>query len=144
MTDVHECAANTIVASYLIPANTFKNKDAFSLTSYIYLSGTKSANQTLRFYFNSTVSLTGATLIGTFTYTTAIRYGIFERMGTCTSEGNLLIWPPTFSTLTDRTTTASDYSLPAFPYTSNNYLIVAIQIGNISDFASLGLVRLTK
>ncbi len=136
--------ANTIVASYLIPANTFKYKDAFSLTSYIYLEGAKLANQTLRFYFNSTVSLTGATLIGTYTYPTAIKFGIFERMATCTFYGNLLIWPPTFSTLSDRTTTASDYSLPAFPYTSNNYLIVAIQLGNISDFASLGLVRLTK
>jgi len=135
---------NTIVGSYLISANTFKNKDTFNLTSYIFLSGTKLGNQTLRFYFNSTVSLTGANLIATYTYLTTTKFGIFERIGVCTLEENLLIFPTTSSIISDRIASTIDYSTPAFPYTSNNYLIVAIQLANTSDLARLGLVRLTK
>jgi len=137
--------ANTIIASYLIPANTFKYMDAFNLTSYLYLNGnTKLGNQTLRFYFNSTVSLTGATLIGTYTYLAATKFGIFERTGTCTFYENLLIFPTTTSVISDRVATSIDCSLPAFTFNSNTYLIVAIQLVNVSDIGQLGLVRLTK
>jgi hypothetical protein len=136
---------NTIVASYLINANTFKYMDAFNLTSYLYLNGnSKTGNQTLRFYFNSTVSLTGATLIATYTYLSTTKFGIFERTGTCTYYENLLIFPTATSIISDRIATTLDCSLPAFTFKSNTYLIVACQLSVSTDIGQLGLVRLTK
>lgn len=56
--------ANTIIASYLIPAGTFQENDL--LRFVIQTSQTSNANvKTMRVYANTSISLTGATLLAT-------------------------------------------------------------------------------
>lgn len=128
---------NTLKYSSLIPAGTFEANDILKWNAKI--GATSNANtKTIRYYFNTSASLSGATLVATHSLSsgaTAIgmdRALVFQNSLTSQQIGN------------PSTAFQSEYSaLPAVPstlsidFTVDQYIIIAIQLANAADTMSI-------
>ena len=133
---------NTIIRSYLIPSNTFVLNDSLDILCSV-IKNTTLQNVTLRVYFNTTVSLTGATLVGTYALTSTTKFINFQRTNIFTGS-SFYCFPPTVSSITDRSVTNIDASVVPFNNLVNNYIIFAIQLSNSLDGGYIGGIRITK
>lgn len=133
---------NTIIRSYLIPSNTFVLNDSLDILCSVF-KNTTSQNVTLRVYFNTTVSLTGATLVGNYALSTTTKFVNFQRTNIYTGSG-FYCFPPTASGITDRSITNVDLAVVTFNNLVDNYIIFAIQLSNSSDGGYIGGIRITK
>lgn len=117
---------NAISATVLIPANTIISTNTIYIKAFInrtVVSG--SGATTLRFYTNTSNSLTGATYLGSgAAMATTVRFQRFER-NIFFDGTNLNCFLTGTSSATDYT--ASGISLIPFNSTINNYLIFAVQ-----------------
>jgi hypothetical protein len=133
---------NTIIRSYLIPSNTFVLNDSLDILCSVF-KNTTLQNVTLRVYFNTTVSLTGATLVGTYALSTTTKFLNFQRTNMYTGS-SFYCFPPTASSITDRSITNVDLAVLTFNNLVNNYIIFAIQLSNSLDGGYIGGIRITK
>ena len=133
---------NTLVYSKLITANTIGTGDGIQISTKFTKPSGSAANPTVRIYVNTSASLSGATLLATYATTNLNgRFFLVER--TANVDGATTNFLTTTSgALTDSaslaTTAPSDVSID---WTVNQYIIVAIQLGNAADSTSLRLVN---
>ena len=129
-------AANTLVTSKLIPANTFELGDLLEVTSNFSGNSANGQSVSVRLYINTSSSLSGAQLLGTFTnavatnqYTGFYRHGFFTAVG---SSGNLSIVNTALALTTSITNSNTSSTQVTINTTVDQYLIFAIQVANTS------------
>jgi hypothetical protein len=123
---------NTILKSYLIPANTLALGDTLEVKAVCSKTGTN-ANCTFRLYTNTSASLSGASQLATISPTGPSLYFSLDRTYSLKSGGTLQSFPVNSTGATDEASSTSAISDTAFDRTVDNYFIVAIQPNNASD-----------
>jgi hypothetical protein len=133
-TNVTGTTADTLTTSVTISANTFTTGDILRITSFNEFTGTAGTKQ-VRFYINTSASLSGATLLGTTPNAVASTRAIGM-------DRNLVIKSATSTkthsasattTYTNSNITAGALTNANIDWTTTQYLIVSIQLGNTGD-----------
>ncbi len=134
-------------SSTLIPANTISSGDLITWLARFTKSVVGSAT-TIRFYFNTTADLSGATFVGIYTFSsTNNAFFQIERRGFC--EGSTTNFYSTSSgsnTATDTTQATVAASDVTIDFTQDQYFLVSIQnaaVGNSTKLKGVNLI-LTK
>ena len=133
---------NTLVYSKLIDANKVGTGDGLQIATKFTKPSGSLANLTVRIYVNTTASLSGATLLATYLTTNLNgRFFLVER--TANVDGattNFIAAGP--GALTDSATlSANAPSEISIDWTVDQYIIVAIQLGNAADSITLRMVN---
>jgi nitrogen fixation protein len=133
---------NTLVYSKLIDANKVATGDGLQIATKFTKPSGSAVNPTVRIYINTSASLSGATLLATYATTNLNgRFFLVERTANVDGATTNFI-AASSGALTDSatlsTTAPSDVSID---WTVNQYIIVAIQLGNAADSTSLRLVN---
>lgn len=124
--------ANTILKSYLIPANTLAVGDTIDFKSVCSKVGTN-ANSNFRLYTNTSNSLTGASALALVSPSATNLYFSLDRTYTLKSGNTLESFPVGSTAPTDEVATTTAISNTAFNPSVDNYFIVAIQPNNAGD-----------
>jgi hypothetical protein len=132
--------ANTIVASYLITAGTFQSNDFLRFVAA--MTTTNNANvKTLRVYLNSSISLTGATLIATRLLTSSTGAGMARDLvfkNSLTSQEIALVT----NNVGDNENSANvGLTSLSVNFGANQYFIVAVELANSADSVNLNSLR---
>jgi hypothetical protein len=132
--------ANTIVASYLITAGTFEANDFFRFVAV--MTATNNANvKTLRVYLNSSISLTGATLIATRLLTSSAGAAMARDLvfkNSLTSQEILIV---TNSAGDNEASANVGVTSLSVNFVANQYFIVAVELTNSADSVNLNSLR---
>jgi hypothetical protein len=132
--------ANTIIASYLITAGTFEANDFFRFV--IQASQTVNTNvKTMRVYTNTSISLTGATLLATRLLTSASGTAMARDLVFKNSLSAQEISSTTNSHGDNENNTNVFVTQLAINFTVNQYLIIAVELTNASDTVTLNSLR---
>jgi hypothetical protein len=134
--------ANTILKSYLIPANTLAVGDTIDFKSVCSKVGTN-ANSNFRLYTNTSNSLTGASALALVSPSATNLYFSLDRTYTLKSGNTLESFPVGSTAPTDEVATTTAISNTAFNPAVDNYFIVAIQPNNASDIFKQTLCYIT-
>ena len=130
-------ASNTKVYSALIPGGTFSANDI--LRWMLQIGATSNANtKTFRYYFNTTDSLTGATLAGTYALSSGAVFVGSDRVMTfkgSISSQEVGIVSSSFQS--QFSASASSPSALTIDFSVDQYFIVAIQLANGADTANI-------
>lgn len=124
--------ANTIIKSYLIPANTLAVGDTIDFKSVVAKTGAN-ATSVLRLYNNTSNSLTGASQLATFSGAAGGLYQSIDRTYTLKSDNTLQSFPVTSTAVTDESSVTVAISNTAFNPAVDNYFIIAVQPNSSSD-----------
>ena len=124
--------ANTILKSYLVPANTLAVGDTIDFKTVCSKVGTN-ANCNFRFYTNTSNSLTSASALALVSPSATNLYFSLDRTYTLKSGNTLESFPVGATAPTDEVATATAISNTAFNPAVDNYFIVAIQPNSTSD-----------
>jgi hypothetical protein len=131
--------SNTLMTSFLLPGNSLDVGDLFYLVSRTNRPTSQSTNANIRYYVNTSNSLSGATLIGTGPQmSNTARYSAFERTYAIlnqTTDTNA--FGSTSLILTDISTTTIAFSTLAVDWSTDQYVIIAGQLANIADTISV-------
>jgi hypothetical protein len=135
-------ATNTLVYSLLIPADFLKVSDIITIFSNTNSSVTNGNSQSARYYINTSASLTGAQLVGTFTNTvgTSDFYGFTRQLYVTAigGSGNLKFSPSNSSSSLGFTGNInSNIQNLTVDTTVDQYLILAMQMGTNTFTCSL-------
>jgi hypothetical protein len=132
--------ANTIVASYLITAGTFQANDFFRFVAA--MTTTNNANvKTIRFYLNSSISLSGATLIATRVLTSSTGAGMARDLvfkNSLTSQEIVIV---TNSVGDNENSANVGVTSLSVNFGANQYFIVAVELANSTDSVNLNSLR---
>lgn len=132
--------ANTIIGSYLIPAGTFQANDFFRFVAV--MTATNNANvKNIRFYLNSSISLTGATLIATRLLTSSAGVAMARDLvfkNSLTSQEIVIV---TNSVGDNETSTNVGLTSLSVNFGANQYFIVAVELANSADSVVLSSLR---
>lgn len=132
--------ANTIIASYLIPTGTFQANDFFRFV--IQASQTNNTNvKTMRVYTNTSISLTGATLLATRLLTSASGTAMARDLVFKNSLSAQEISSTTNNHGDNENNTNVFVTQLAINFTVNQYLIIAVELANSTDSVSLNSLR---
>jgi hypothetical protein len=114
----------TLVGSYLIPANTFVSNGSFE---FLIKAGVSSGSSSIqaRLYINTSSTLTGATLIATSTNNVGGGYFNFVR-NAILSSNVISVFGSTFQTNFDLANGGFPQSTVAFDVTANRYFLVSL------------------
>jgi hypothetical protein len=140
---------NTLVWSIAISANTFQTNDMIEWFSQMNTNMPNGTAVTYRFYVNTSSSLTGASLLGTFTNSVATGNTTFQRNIFVTASGvsgNLRVYSNATSASSSYGLSASNATNITVDTTATQYLIIAIQHGNTTATSSVQstLIRATR
>ena len=124
--------ANTIIKSYLIPANTLAVGDTIDFKTVVNVTGTN-ATKVLRLATNTSNSLSGALTLATFSATSAQRYLSLDRTYTLKTGNVLQSFPTASSAVTDESGVNNPPDSTAFNPAVDNYFLIAIQPNSSSD-----------
>jgi hypothetical protein len=124
--------ANTIIKSYLIPANTLAVGDTIDLKSVVVKTGTN-ATSSLRLFTNTSNSLTGASALSLLSASANSLYQSIDRTYTLKSDNTLQSFPVGSTAVTDEATVTATISNTAFNPAVDNYFIIAVQPNSSSD-----------
>lgn len=133
--------ALSVSRSFLIPANTITGESVLEFMARYQKTGTTGAN-TCTVYLNTSPTVTGATLVATFTSLSAqtLVQGIRSvRINTV----NLNTLSPASQAFNDYTTFSSESVVP-FNASVNNYLLFCVQNGFIGDSNVVQMARVVK
>lgn len=144
-TSVTGTTNDTLSRSLLIPANTFTGDGILEILARFIKSGTAGTIST-RVYLNTSASLTGATLIGTFNSGSAAGTVYSQGIRTARINSNTLTVAGLASTgvFTDYSTGANAMVSTTFTTSVDNYLIFSVQLGNSGDTGTCVMARATK
>jgi hypothetical protein len=141
-TAVTGTTAETISRSLLIPANTFTSSGMLEVVGRVFKTGTV-GNQSFRIYKNTSNTLTGATLIGSFLLSSSAV--LAQGIRTFRITSNTLTGLPTSSAAqTDYSTNLNAEVSTTFTTSVDNYIIFAIQLAGTSDSSVVRMARATK
>lgn len=126
-------AANTLLDSLLIPANTLKVGTAFINLRNVWT--TTLSSKTCRIYINTSNSLIGATLLGTYVAGSGALSIDMGRVLSVKSLTSLEVFNSSVSanSLASHSQISSAPSVITYDSTVDNYIIVAIQHANTGD-----------
>jgi hypothetical protein len=124
--------ANTIIKSYLVPANTLSVGDTLDIKTVCSKTGTN-ATANFRIYTNTSASLTGASSLALVVPASNNIYFSLDRTYTLKSGNTLESFPVGSTATTDEVGSTAAISNTAFNPTVDNYIIIAIQPNNASD-----------
>ena len=124
--------SNTISYSILIPANTMLVGDFFQYTVNIIRVGLN-ATSNARVYFNTSASLTGATLSGSYTMSTSFLSVFFSKITPIKTATNTEFNVTTVATVTRDAVFNSPPSASNINWTVDQYFIIAFQPGSVLD-----------
>lgn len=143
-TNITGTVAETILSTILIPANTFKLYDIIDIESRLRKTNSN-ATATIRIRTNTSQSLTGAVLIGTFTSTLASDsyIPIFRRIVIKDlTSGTEFADATSTNIVNDLNNNTLVYSNTAIDWTVNQYIILTGQLGSTSDIMNLMFIIL--
>jgi hypothetical protein len=124
--------AETLITSILIPANTFQANDWFRWVASI--NATNNANsKILKFYFNTTASLSGATQVSQRTLANITTQIVLRNMffvNSISSQKTLL--GTTVNVASDEATTGTQATL-SINFAVDQYFIISGQLANSAD-----------
>lgn len=124
--------SQTILNSFLIPANTFTIGSYFVIEEIVKRSGA-TLNGNLQVYKNTTNNLSGSpVLLGTYTIGTTLGYTKFKRTFYINSSGNVFIVNPNNSYLNDDQTNTTPLTI-SWNYAADMYIIFTITALSIAD-----------
>ena len=134
---------NTILKSVLITSNTYSDYDVLNIPSLKFEKTGTNANAIFKIYINTVNSISGATLIGTYTASTT---STLIKMTRSYSLRNGFLIGVIFSgsVSSDIGASVSPVGSTAFDVTTNNYLIITGQLGNINDSILLSEIIIQK
>lgn len=135
--------SNTLITSYLIPANTFSSGDWFQQFLFEEKVGTVGTNA-IRTYINTSADLIGATQITALTNTAPTLSWRMIRWNSIKSSTETLITAPISSVTTRDVATNSPYTVSNIDWTVDQYFIIAFQLSNAADTAYLKGMYLIK
>lgn len=122
----------TIVDTITIAANTLAANDIMQV--YARFLKTSTAAATVRIYTNTTNSLSGATLLGSFIMSAANRFLGFERHIICKASGLIEVASATNTTnASDENVISAAETTTTITYSNINYLIISMQLSNSAD-----------
>ena len=124
--------SNTIIKSYLIPANTLSIGDTLDFKTVVSKTGTNGI-ATLRVYSNTTNSLSGANALGIMSFPASTLYYSLDRTYTLKSDNTLQCYNVATPNVTDESNVTGAISNVAFNPTVDNWFLVAIQPNSSSD-----------
>lgn len=132
-TNVTGTTTDTLTTSVLIPANTYTTGDILRIISFNEFIGTV-GTKTIRYYINTSASLSGATLLATSSAGAAATRSIgMDRNLIIKSATSTKTHSATAATYTNSTATTGVYANINIDWTTNRYIIVSIQLGNAAD-----------
>lgn len=127
----------TLMDSVLIPANTLQANDILQIYVLMTKSGT-AGNVVIRVNVNTSASLIGDTLIGTFTAsTTGLWAPLLRKMIFQNSVTSQSIYSTGTSSINDELNPNSAHTALTIDFTQNQYFTVSFQNGNIGDTTTL-------
>jgi hypothetical protein len=135
--------ANTIIKSYLVPANTLSVGDTLDIKTVCSKTGTN-ATANFRIYTNTSASLTGASSLALVVPASNNIYFSLDRTYTLKSGNTLESFPVGSTATTDEVGSTAAISNTAFNPTVDNYIIIAIQPNNASDSFKQTLCYITQ
>lgn len=122
---------NTIVQSLFIPANTFTPEGMIEILVRYQKTGA-AGQMSCRLYTNTSLTLSGSTLIAGYVNASSTR--IFQAIRTGRVNSNVLsVWPSAANTVTDYANAAASPTTATFDTSIDNYLLFAVSLANISD-----------
>ena len=134
---------NTLITSYLIPANTFSSGDWFQQFLFTEKIGTAGSN-VIRTYVNTSADLVGATQL---TALTNVAIGINYRMvrwNSIKSATETILFGPNASITARDSISNAMYTVSNIDWTVDQYFIIAFQLANTADTAYLKGMYLIK
>lgn len=135
--------SNTLITSYLIPANTFSSGDWFQQFMFTEKVGTAGTN-TIRSYVNTSASLSGATQLTTLTNNATTLSYRMVRWNSIKSATETILIGPTASITARDLASSQVYTSSNIDWTVDQYFIIAFQLANIADTAYLKGMYLIK
>lgn len=125
--------SNTLKYSSLIAGNTFEANDVLKWGAMI--GATNNANaKTFRFYFNTTASLSGATLAATYTlFNGAVTIGTSRIMVFKNSISSQEVGSSSSSFQSEYSSSSSSPTALTINFAVDQYFIIAIQLANSGD-----------
>jgi hypothetical protein len=132
-TNVTGTTADTLTTSLAISANTFTTGDVLRIISFNEFTGTTGTKQ-VRFYINTSASLSGATLLGTAPNAVASTRAIgMDRNLVIKSATSTKTHSTVTTTYTNSNITSGALTNANIDWTTTQYIIVSIQLGNAGD-----------
>jgi len=132
--------AETIIADYLIPAGTFEANDIFRWRAYF--TATNNANvKTVRFYTNTSVSLSGASQLGRRLLTSSAGRSVSRDLvfkNSLSSQETLLV---TADIGDDEGATNTALSSRSINFAVDQYFLVTVELANSGDTVTLNWLR---
>lgn len=135
--------SNTIIKSYLIPANTLAIGDTLDFKTVVSKTGTN-GTATFRAYSNTSNSLSRANALGIMSFPASTLYYSLDRTYTLKRDNTLQCYNVATPNVTDESNVTGAISNVAFDRTVDNYLIIAVQPANNSDSFVQTLCYLTQ
>lgn len=135
--------ANTLITSYLIPANTFSAGDWFQQFYFLDKVGVAGTN-TVKTYVNTSVSLAGATSLFTLTHAATTLNWRLARWNSIKSATETILLGPTANITTRDVSSNQPYTVSNIDWTVDQYYIIAFQLANVADTAYLRGLYLIK
>jgi len=126
--------SETILASYLIPANTFSSSDVMNIQSVKFKKTGTAAQAPVKIYTNTASTLSGATQLSMYNITLTASVGKFNRTFTLYG-GDLFTINPALSATTD--STSGSLTTVSFNTTIDNYILVVGKLDNSGDSLTL-------
>ena len=131
--------SNTLMTSFLLPANTLDVGDLLCLIARTNRPSPQATNANIRYYVNTVNSLSGATLIGSGAQmSSTAKYSVLERTYAVlnqTTDTNA--FGASSLILSDMFTTTLTPSTLAIDWTAAQYIIIAGQLANVADTISV-------
>jgi hypothetical protein len=139
----------TLVWSQLIASSTLQTNDFVEWFSQFNTNAPNGSAVTYRIYINTSASLTGAQLLGTYTNTVATGNVGFGRNIFVTASGvsgNLRVYTSAASSTSSYGLSASNATNVTVDTTANQYLIISIQNASVATTSSVQstLIRTTR
>jgi hypothetical protein len=132
--------AETIISNYLIPAGTFEANDIFRWRAYF--TATNNANvKNVRFYTNTSVSLTGAQQLGRRLLTSSAGRSVSRDLvfkNSLSSQETLLV---TADIGDDEGATNTALSTRSINFAVDQYFLVTVELANSGDTVTLNWLR---
>jgi hypothetical protein len=125
--------AETLITSILIPANTFQANDWFRWVASINATGNTNV-KTLRFYFNTSATLIGATQVAQRQLTNVVTQPVIRNMffvNSISSQKTLL--GTALNTATDETATGGTQATLSINFAVDQYFIISGQLAVGTD-----------
>lgn len=132
----------TLLKSLLIPANTIGANDTVEIIAQTRAVGT-AGTKTYRIYVNTSASLSGATLVGTFASTSSMLSGGFSRFITCENSQSTQSVPNATTSSAGMNGNFGAASTINANFANDVYVLISCELASAADTGRISSVRLS-